>query len=135
VPIIGHLGIADSEGVTYDFAGPYHISVNHMAFGTATRYLQLDPSLCQGAPWDDAVGDACEVYRGRMHNLICDNCHSHVAVALERMQYADRAQWDMVSLALWMGVRGVYVSPLAVLQQWGPFAVWVALTIVLVHAT
>ena len=37
-----------SSGVIYDFAGPYTIGKQHMAFGPPTRYIQLDPSLCRG---------------------------------------------------------------------------------------
>ena len=31
LPFVGHLGIADSKGVTWDFAGPYHISRGDLA--------------------------------------------------------------------------------------------------------
>ena len=40
-PFIGHMGIADSRGVIYDFAGPYSIGVDDMAFGKPVRYLQV----------------------------------------------------------------------------------------------
>jgi hypothetical protein len=30
-PFIGHMGIADSNGVIRDFAGPYHVSVSRTA--------------------------------------------------------------------------------------------------------
>ena len=47
LPVVGHMGITDSRGVIYDFAGPYHIGEGCMAFGAPTRYLQLDPKLCK----------------------------------------------------------------------------------------
>lgn len=59
----GHMGIADSRGVIYDFAGPYTIGEDHMAFGRPTRYLQLDPGRCKGEQWDEAVARASETYR------------------------------------------------------------------------
>jgi hypothetical protein len=115
------MGICDSRGVIYDFAGPYSIGEDKMAFGNATRYLQLDvrkvhancrlvstcssnsltqsgenhtPSQVPGAiaagekteMWDDAVRAGCKIYSRRVHNLCCDNCHSHVAVCLEHMR-------------------------------------------------
>lgn len=43
LPFIGHMGICDSRGVVYDFAGPYTIGVDDMAFGKPTRILVLDP--------------------------------------------------------------------------------------------
>ena len=42
VPSIGHAGICTSEGVIYDFAGPYYVSVDDMAFGNPTKYIYLD---------------------------------------------------------------------------------------------
>ncbi|KAE9102360.1 hypothetical protein PF001_g26274, partial [Phytophthora fragariae] len=42
----------------------------------------------------------------RMHNLCCDNCHSHVAVCLEHADYGGRKRWNMVELCFWMFFRG-----------------------------
>ena len=33
VPFIGHTGIAMSDGIIHDFAGPYFVSVDDLAFG------------------------------------------------------------------------------------------------------
>ncbi|KAK9806379.1 hypothetical protein WJX72_012194 [[Myrmecia] bisecta] len=44
LPFIGHVGICTSEGVILDFAGPFFISIDSMAFGNPARYLQLQPS-------------------------------------------------------------------------------------------
>ncbi len=98
-PCIGHMGITDSRGIIYDFAGPYTIGVDDMAFGNPTRYIPLDPTKVKnllplrhgdndgggtgsggGAPcsidirrldeaWDDAVYNANTIYEGRMHNI------------------------------------------------------------------
>ncbi|KAG5176754.1 hypothetical protein JKP88DRAFT_189662 [Tribonema minus] len=133
MPFIGHMGIADTDGITYDFAGPYHISVAHMSFGSTTRYLQLDPSKCFNEDWNTAVNRACDVYRERMHQICCDNCHSHVAVALEAMHYRGRERWDMATLAVWMFFRGTYVDATAVLKQWAPFFAVVIVLSFVVH--
>ena len=83
LPFIGHTGIADENGVIYDFAGPYSIGRGSMAFGAPTRYLKLDPRLVTSAiDWNDAVSQGCEIYSQRMHNICFDNCHSHVAKCL-----------------------------------------------------
>ena len=37
LPFIGHMGICDSRGVVYDFAGPYYIGIDSMAFSSPTR--------------------------------------------------------------------------------------------------
>jgi transmembrane protein 222 len=75
-PFIGHLGIGDSRGVIYDFAGPYYIGIDNLAFSRPIRYLQLDPSkarLREGVSpqkaWDAAVDTGCDVYCTRMHNI------------------------------------------------------------------
>lgn len=36
--------------------------------------------------FDACVDVGCGVYSKRMHNLICDNCHSHVARCLNEMR-------------------------------------------------
>eukprot|EP00638_Chattonella_subsalsa_P008778 CAMPEP_0117773712 /NCGR_PEP_ID=MMETSP0947-20121206/26031_1 /TAXON_ID=44440 /ORGANISM="Chattonella subsalsa, Strain CCMP2191" /LENGTH=165 /DNA_ID=CAMNT_0005599931 /DNA_START=39 /DNA_END=536 /DNA_ORIENTATION=+ len=86
-PIIGHLGITDEEGRIYDFAGPYTIGTDHLIFGRVARYIQLDPAHAKSLRWDEAVTRANGDYSQRMHNICCDNCHSHVATALAYMKY------------------------------------------------
>ena len=60
----------------YDFAGPYHIGVDDLAFGSAMRYIQLDPTkarkrdgLTPQKAWDAAVDAGNDVYCTRMHNI------------------------------------------------------------------
>ena len=43
------------------------------------------------------------------HNLCFDNCHSHVALALNLMNYNGSRNWNMVKLALLMLLHGKYV--------------------------
>ncbi|VDN97804.1 unnamed protein product [Rodentolepis nana] len=110
-PLIGHIGITNSKGVIYDFAGPYYISEDNMAFGWPTRYLQLDMESVGGAAnWDRSVHEANTVYKGRMHNLCCDNCHSHVAYALNEMGYKGSTTWNMYSVGVLIGLRGKFLG-------------------------
>lgn len=62
------MGIATSTGVIRDFAGPYTVSEDNLAFGAATKYWQLDYKKCRGSVkgWDTAVAEASEVYKTRM---------------------------------------------------------------------
>ena len=128
IPFIGHLGIADSKGVASDFRGPYFVGDDgRMAFGAPTRSLKVDIGDLPGGAerWDEAIQEANSVYRGRMHNLFCDNCHSHVANALNRMPIkAPLDKWNMVILCFVMFLRGNFLSKGAVLMQFGPFAVF-----------
>ncbi|XP_034949768.1 transmembrane protein 222 [Chelonus insularis] len=128
-PFIGHMGIATSLGIIRDFAGPYHVSEDQMAFGQPTKYWQLDYSKARDGiiGWDSAVAEASEIYKTRMHNLCCDNCHSHVATALNFMHYNNSTSWNMVKLAFLMLVHGKYVGCLGFIKTWLPFFIIVTI--------
>lgn len=129
-PFIGHMGIGTSEGVIRDFAGPYYVSEGNMAFGEPTRYLKLQPHNAENGAmgWDAGVREASDIYGKRMHNLCCDNCHSHVATALEWMHY-NNTTWNMIKLAGWMFVFGRYVNMCGFFKTWLPF--FVMMTVIL----
>jgi len=106
------MGIATSRGVIRDFAGSYYVSEDEMAFGWPTRYWQLSPnSLLGGAEaWDRAVADASDEYKSHVHNIFCDNCHSHVALALNGMKYGHRRHWNMIHLAVAIMFKGKFIG-------------------------
>ena len=118
-PYVGHMGICDSRGYIWDFQGPYAIGRDNMAFGNPTRILQLNPELCKGRKkdqspaefWDSCLHESNCIYSRRMHNICCDNCHSHVAVALEKMQYAGLSHWNMIMLGAWVFFCGKFPPP------------------------
>jgi len=108
----------------------YHVgSSGRMAFGAPTRALFIPQEDAER--WDAAIHEASEVYRGRMHNICCDNCHSHVANALNRMPTRAYGieSWDMVKLALLVFVKGRFLSAGGIYMQFGPFAVMVLLVL------
>uniref|UniRef100_A0A3B3DEB9 Transmembrane protein 222b n=1 Tax=Oryzias melastigma TaxID=30732 RepID=A0A3B3DEB9_ORYME len=124
LPFIGHMGICTSTGIIRDFAGPYFVSEDNMAFGRPTKYWILDVSKVYASGsnvWDTAVHDASEEYKHRMHNLCCDNCHSHVAMALNLMRYGNSTSWNMVNLCLLTFIHGRHVSCVGFLKTWLPF--------------
>ncbi|XP_059546627.1 transmembrane protein 222 isoform X1 [Myotis daubentonii] len=119
-PIIGHMGICTSTGVIRDFAGPYFVSEDNMAFGKPVKYWKLDPARVYASgpnAWDTAVHDASEEYKHRMHNLCCDNCHSHVALALNLMRYNNSTNWNMVTVCFFCLLYGKYVREVSRLHQ------------------
>lgn len=132
-PMIGHMGICTSTGIIRDFAGSYYVSEDKMGFGRPTRYLRLNPKNVAGGPadWDEAVAKASVLYGTRMHNLFCDNCHSHVATALAGMRYNRRTSWNMVVLAFWIFVSGRYVGFWGFIKTWLPFVIFVSLCVFL----
>ncbi|KAH8258567.1 hypothetical protein KR038_006825 [Drosophila bunnanda] len=133
LPMIGHMGICTSAGVIRDFAGAYYVSEDDMAFGRPTRYLRLQPKLVEGGSyaWDEAVSKASVLYGTRIHNIFCDNCHSHVATALINMRYKNSTGWNMLILSMWLFVCGRYVGFGGVLKTWLPFVILLTLSILL----
>lgn len=131
-PFIGHMGIAMSNGVIRDFAGPYYVSEDNMAFGRPTKYWQLNPKFVDGGSnnWDKAVSEASEIYKKRMHNLFCDNCHSHVATALNIMRYKNNSSWNMVKLAILTLCCSRYVNFWGWIKTWMPFLIIAVVSIV-----
>lgn len=62
------MGIATSSGVIRDFAGPFSVGEDNMAFGWPTKYWQLNYLDVRGGiqGWDSAVAEASEVYKTRV---------------------------------------------------------------------
>lgn len=79
--------------------------------GPPRRVWHLDISRIDVSLYNDAVDVASRVYEGRMHNIIADNCHSHVALTLNNIKYDGRDDWNMIRVwwAIW--TRGSWVSP------------------------
>lgn len=128
IPFIGHVGIANSNGIASDFRGPYFVGDDgRMAFGAPTRALKIDIGSIPGGAerWDAAIAEANDVYRERMHNICCDNCHSHVANALNRMPVRAPivGKWNMIIICFDVFFRARFLSWWAVVAQFGPFLV------------
>ena len=131
-PFIGHMGVADSDGTTYDFAGGIH--VGRMAFGPPTRYVQLDPAQAlpkgggggggEADGWDAVVGTAVSHYDGTQRYDFCtNNCHSFVAEVLNRMAYGGRDSWTMLHVGAWLVLLGSFTGVVGALASLGPPAV------------
>jgi hypothetical protein len=89
------------------------------------------PSLGGAEQWDKAIIDANSEYRTRMHNICCDNCHSHVAYALNTMNisaYGIR-NWDMVKLCFLLFFRGKFLSVSGMLAQFLPFGIIIMIVV------
>ncbi|KAJ1366942.1 hypothetical protein KIN20_027746 [Parelaphostrongylus tenuis] len=107
-PLIGHMGIATSKGIIRDFAGSYYVAEDDMGFDWPTMYWRLSIDSVEGGieAYDRAIQEASDEYKGRIHNLCCDNCHSHVALALNIMRYGGHDNWNMVKLGFYILVKG-----------------------------
>jgi len=125
-PFIGHMGVADSDGITYDFAGG--INVGRMAFGPPTRYVQLDPrrALPRGADsphggWDEGLRAGVAHYEATQRYDFCtNNCHSFAADILNRAKYAGKDGWTMLHLGAWVVLLGSFTGVGGVVASLGP---------------
>ena len=90
------MGIGTSEGVIHDFAGSYNVSVDDFAFGNPYKYVKLDELPAE--MYNNGIRQADMKYENETHNLCCNNCHSHVACALNAMKYKGRRDYNMVSV-------------------------------------
>lgn len=84
-PFLGHMGIGDSEGLIHDFSGPYTISIDDMAFGKPTKFLQLD--IKDPVEYNEKIQSADEKFKREDHSLLSNNCHSHVVYVLNTLNY------------------------------------------------
>lgn len=121
IPLIGHTGIGNSEGVIYDFAGSHHIAVDNFTFGRPTKYLKLDPSKAQARDWDDAIRVSADRFCQRHHNIVTNNCHDHVADTLNEMLYNGKSNYNQFDIFLLMTLHSKYVGFRGFILQWGVF--------------
>ena len=72
--------------------------------------------------WDAAVLKASKMFETRLHCMVCGNdCHSHVAVALNLMGYGGFSWWNKVILAAWIFFGGRHTTWVSVATTWiGP---------------
>ncbi|KRX01385.1 hypothetical protein PPERSA_01288 [Pseudocohnilembus persalinus] len=126
-PCIGHTGIADQEGIIYDFAGPYYIGKGNLAFGQPLKYVKLDKNKMDSQNYDNSVMEANQSYVKQVHNLCFNNCHSHVARALNNMKYNNKSDWTMVSVCMFVFFCGKFVDFKSVLKVYIPFFIFLIL--------
>ena len=119
-PFIGHTGICASDGVIHDFSGSYSVTVDDMAFGNPTKYLELQVE--NKAKWNECIGIGDERFREEEHNLCTNNCHSHVAYVLNQAGYKGGG-WNMVYVAIAFVFKGKYTSFTGFLKTYAGFFV------------
>lgn len=125
LPTIGHVGITDSSGVIRDFSGPYMVTKGRMMGGPPRRVWNLNLNDISGDNeyYNDGVEKACGIYENRMHNILFDNCHSHVARTLNEIRYEGRDDWNMVRVWWRIWKDGKWVSKRVATQTMTPSVV------------
>lgn len=89
--------------------------MNETCFGSVSKYYRVsqrdilkenyDPDLpFQSADeiWDESINEANNEFENRTHNLLCNNCHSHVAMALNRMKFRGSKRWNTFLIIVYM---------------------------------
>jgi transmembrane protein 222 len=126
LPMVGHMGICDSQGVIHDFAGSYFISEDSMLFGDPVKYWDLSPHIfpriqelqvlhgydAQTAlrQYDDAVRGTTKYFRAaEQYNFFTNNCHTYVGAVMEAANF-QRSRWGMMKIVFYMMFYGRYVS-------------------------
>ena len=110
LPCIGHTGICDSNGIIYDFSGPYFVSRDDMAFGNPTKYIVLYLTQKEFIEYDKAVQSAVIKYNKMDYNFFTNNCHSFVACALNKLKYKGKSNYNMVNVWWMFSTRSKYLS-------------------------
>ena len=156
-PVIGHLGICDSDGCVFDFLGPRFIHRGSLGFGDVARFWRLDPkqwvsmvhlgdaektssSSSSASTTTDSSGIALHDLALRRsirffeqhenYNLFGNNCHQFVAHAMNVGGFGGKVDWNMVHLAVLVLVKGQWTSGWAFLKTWGLFIVVATVLIV-----
>ncbi|CAX63947.1 conserved protein, unknown function [Plasmodium reichenowi] len=136
IPTVGHVGICTSTGIIHDFSGSYSVSVDNMEFGDPMKYWQLDknklPLSISDKSYDDAIYKTDEIFKKRRHNLFLNNCHHHVAMALNNIKYKGRSDWTPFKVFFNLMIHGHFVSWKYFFVLYGPFVCMVLLFIFIV---
>ena len=110
LPMIGHTGICTSDGKIHDFAGPYYVSVDDMAFGEPTKYIPLELNENNIDEWDNMVEQGDAKFEKMNHNLCFNNCHSHCAHVLNLSKYKGKTGYTMITIWWMFMLKSKYVS-------------------------
>lgn len=128
LPFIGHTGICDSNGKIYDFAGSQYIGEDELSFGNPMKYVKFKP--CQN--WDLGIEEANNKYVDEEHDLISNNCHSHVAYALNKMKYDNKQNYNMIKIWWYCLIYSRYVSWSDIIKNYiGLIIIAIAVTLII----
>lgn len=76
--------------------------------------------------WDDALRKSTQEYQHHSYNIFTCNCHSFVANGLNRLKF-QAGGWNVVNLAVFIFLKGQWVSKAAIVRTYLPFIIVLAL--------
>lgn len=95
----------------------------------AERIHNLDSADNAIEAYNAAVAFGACVYGRRFHNIILDNCHSHVALVLNQLEYDGRTNWNQVRVFKNIWLKGRWVRGRDCAWVFGPWLIFVAVAI------
>ncbi|KAJ6242840.1 transmembrane protein [Anaeramoeba flamelloides] len=107
-PFIGHVGITDSNGTLYEFAGTRNVRKNDQdlctIFGNATKvislqitdYSKIDEESIEET-LDQAIALSTNKFKKKNFNFLTNNCHNFVADVLDKSGYKEKKNWNSYS--------------------------------------
>jgi len=105
-----------------------------LAFGKTTKYIPVQLNEIKGGlrSWNSAIENASHEFSQRMHNLICNNCHDHVAHALNNLEYKGSKHWNSVTLGVHIFFHGKHPSIGRFLITYIPFMIFVLIWVIVI---
>lgn len=128
-PTIGHTGICTSNGIIHDFACSYLVSIDNMAFGNPYKYVILSPSETECSNWNKAIKEGDDFYNTQSHDLFCNNCHSHCAYVLNKLNYNNKSTYTMFHIWWMLITKGKYISCKHIIKTYLGFLIIVLLIV------
>ena len=129
IPSIGHAGICNSDGVIYDFAAPYFVSVDNMAFGNPTKYVILQLTQKELNEYDKALEYGIKCYNKKNYDFFTNNCHSFIAKVLNKLKYKGKNNYNMVDIWWMFSTKSKYLSWIDLFKTYCGFIVIMCLII------
>ena len=131
IPSIGHAGICNSEGVIHDFAGPYCVSVDNMAFGNPTKFVILELSQKEFAEYDKAVEYGKKCYNKLSYDFFTNNCHSFIASVLNNLNYKGKRNYNMVNVWWILSTKSKYITWTDLFKTYSGFIIIICFILIL----
>lgn len=104
------------------------VTIGSLMCGPAKRVWVLDPARVSDLKgketttqaYDAAVSKGACVYGTRFHNIFFDNCHSHVALVLNELEYDGKRNWNQLRVFKEIWMKGRWVQSRQALVVFGP---------------
>ena len=111
-----HIPFQDNEGIPFV---PFE------------RPTQPEPPLAPLELTKEAIDKGDERYNMEVHNLFCNNCHSHCAYVLNVVKYKNRRNYNMISIWWMIVTKGKYVSFIGFVKSYIGFFIFLILVILI----